>query len=98
MFLAHSYSIRHGHPQEDGHQEIFRREDGHREEVRRRGDCVSLKTLALSGADLIAAGIRPGPALGQLLNTMLDDVLAQPEHNTREYLSGRYLTERRPHV
>ena len=68
------------------------------EEVRRLGDCVSLKTLALSGADLIAAGIRPGPALGQLLNSMLDDVLAQPEHNTREYLSGRYLTERRPHV
>ncbi|MCM1091856.1 MAG: CCA tRNA nucleotidyltransferase [Muribaculum sp.] len=48
--------------------------------------CVSLKTLAVTGRDLIALGFRPGPDLGKLLNTLLELVLERPEYNTKEKL------------
>ena len=54
--------------------------------VKEKGQCVSLKTLAVSGRDLIAHGVAPGKGLGVILNGMLEDVLEHPEHNTREYL------------
>ena len=50
------------------------------------GDCLSLKTLAVGGRDLIAAGIRPGPRIGEILEKLLADVLAHPAHNTRQIL------------
>ena len=55
-----------------------------------RGDCLSLKTLAVNGGDLLAAGIEPGRKVGAILTQMLDDVLDVPEHNNKEYLMGRY--------
>lgn len=55
-------------------------------EILQKGDCLSLKTLAVSGADLIADGMRPGKELGRVLGRLLDDVLTYPEHNSREYL------------
>ena len=49
--------------------------------------CVSLKTLAVNGKDLIEyAGMRPGKELGEVLNELLDLVTEDPERNTREYL------------
>lgn len=48
--------------------------------------CVSLKELAVTGKDLIAEGIQPGPELGKMLNNLLELVLENPECNTREYL------------
>ena len=59
------------------------------EEVLAAGDCLSLKTLAVGGRDLIAAGIRPGPRIGEILEKLLADVLVHPAHNTREYLLSR---------
>ncbi len=56
------------------------------EEIRRAGDCVSLKDLAVTGNDLIAAGMKPGREIGLRLEEMLEDVLRHPEHNTKEYL------------
>ncbi len=50
------------------------------------GDCVSLKMLAVTGADLIAAGIKPGPSMGEILNKMLDIVLRDPAMNEKEKL------------
>lgn len=55
-------------------------------EILAKGQCVSLKTLAVKGADLIAAGYEPGPQLGETLEALLEDVLEFPEHNTKEYL------------
>ena len=55
-----------------------------------RGDCLSLKSLAVNGGDLLAAGIEPGRKVGAILTQMLDDVLDVPEHNNKEYLMGRY--------
>jgi tRNA nucleotidyltransferase (CCA-adding enzyme) len=50
------------------------------------GDCLSLKKLAVSGKDLITAGMMPGKELGETLSLLLKDVLEHPEHNTRDYL------------
>ncbi len=62
----------------------------YREIVARR-QCVSLKDLALRGRDLIAAGMKPGPELGAVLQQMLEHVLEAPEDNTREKLSEIFL-------
>ena len=56
------------------------------EEIMANGDCLSLKTLAYSGKDLLAAGMKPGEQIGRTLNTMLEDVLTDPSHNTQDYL------------
>lgn len=51
-------------------------------------ECTSLKTLALSGADLISMGIPQGKEVGHTLSLLLEDVLDNPSHNTKEYLSS----------
>lgn len=56
------------------------------EEIDRQGQCISLKSLAVSGNDLIALGVKPGKEIGKLLNKLLEEVLEKPEHNTKEYL------------
>lgn len=56
------------------------------DEVVRLNQCVTLKTLAVSGKDLIGAGIEPGPKIGNILNNMLALVLDEPDNNNREYL------------
>lgn len=53
--------------------------------------CISLKSLAVSGRDLIAAGMTPGREMGELLQQMLAHVLEIPEDNTREKLFEIFL-------
>lgn len=48
--------------------------------------CVSLKQLAVSGADLIAAGKKPGVELGEILEYLLEQVLEHPEWNKKDVL------------
>lgn len=55
-------------------------------EISDAGECVSLKTLAVTGADLIRAGWEPGRALGEALHRLLELVLENPACNTRERL------------
>ena len=43
----------------------------------------------VNGQDLIAAGIEIGPKIGQTLQTLLQEVIEEPEKNTREYLLAR---------
>jgi tRNA nucleotidyltransferase (CCA-adding enzyme) len=59
------------------------------DEIRLRNDPLTLKDLAVKGQDLIDAGVRPGPEVGETLQRLLDDVLDDPAHNTREYLLSR---------
>lgn len=54
--------------------------------IREKGDCLDLKHLAVTGQDLIDAGIRPGRQLGEILGRLLDQVLEEPGRNTREIL------------
>jgi len=58
------------------------------QEVLERGDCVSLKQLAVNGKDLVAKGMQPGKQIGEQLERFLQEVLENPEHNTKEYLLG----------
>ena len=55
-------------------------------EITAKGECVSLKNLAVNGSDLIGCGIRPGKQIGELLNLMLDEVVEHPENNDKIYL------------
>lgn len=56
------------------------------DEIRLAGECVSLRTLAVSGHDIIAAGVKPGKEVGQVLAGLLEAVLEEPGRNSREYL------------
>lgn len=56
------------------------------QEIIQRQECISLKTLAVSGKDLIDAGMKPGREIGETLNRFLEIVLEEPEKNTKEYL------------
>ncbi len=60
------------------------------QEVKKDQDCVSLRRLAVSGRDLIAAGMEPGPQMGQVLNQLLQLVLEHPEWNTKEILLQKW--------
>lgn len=60
-------------------------------EILENGDCLTLKELAVTGNDLIEAGIHPGKEIGNILKSMLDDVLNTPEHNTKKYLFDNHL-------
>lgn len=51
-----------------------------------QSECVSLKTLAVTGNDLIHAGMKPGKEIGETLTRLLEVVLENPERNTKEEL------------
>lgn len=63
----------------DQYERIYR-------QIRAKGQCLSLKDLAVKGSDLIAAGMKPGKEIGQVLNRMLQEVLENPEKNKKEVL------------
>jgi tRNA nucleotidyltransferase (CCA-adding enzyme) len=54
--------------------------------IRAARDPLTLKDLAVTGDDLLAAGVRPGPDIGATLERLLQDVLDDPSHNTKPYL------------
>ncbi len=54
--------------------------------VMEQGQCVSLKDLAITGTDLIAAGWKPGRELGETLQKLLELVLEDPCKNRSEIL------------
>ena len=56
------------------------------DEIRSGPYCVSLKQLAVSGADLIASGKKQGVGLGETLEYLLEQVLEHPEWNEKEIL------------
>lgn len=56
------------------------------EEILKQRQCVSLKTLAITGNDLIALGVPKGKMIGSMLQELLEDVIQNPEHNTHEFL------------
>lgn len=54
--------------------------------IRSRGDCIRMKDMAVSGKDLIASGMKPGPEMGDILSSLFAHVLAHPEDNNKGYL------------
>lgn len=59
------------------------------QEVLAKKECVSLKTLAITGSDLIADGMQPGKQIGAVLQALLELVLEYPEYNEKEALLRR---------
>jgi tRNA nucleotidyltransferase (CCA-adding enzyme) len=57
--------------------------------IRERGEAVCRADLAVTGDDLAAAGLPPGPSMGRILARLLDLVLEQPALNTRERLLAK---------
>ena len=53
------------------------------QDVLDQGMCISLKSLAVSGRDLIQAGMKPGQEIGQALNHLLEVVLENPDMNDK---------------
>ncbi|WP_251315902.1 CCA tRNA nucleotidyltransferase [Flintibacter muris] len=55
-------------------------------EIIAQGQCFCLKDLSVNGQDVIAAGIAPGPEVGQVLNGLLERVLNGEIPNERDAL------------
>lgn len=55
-------------------------------QIMEKNQCISLKTLEITGNDLIALGVPKGKRIGEILNRLLDEVLQNPENNVHEYL------------
>jgi len=59
------------------------------EEIRAANPPLTLKDLAVKGDDLIAAGVRAGPDVGETLARLLEEVIEDPARNTKAYLLSR---------
>jgi tRNA nucleotidyltransferase (CCA-adding enzyme) len=57
--------------------------------VRERGDPLTRKQLAVTGADLREIGIAPGPQMGVILDRLLGLVVDDPSLNVREALLAK---------
>ncbi|OLE60762.1 MAG: hypothetical protein AUG10_04210 [Gemmatimonadetes bacterium 13_1_20CM_2_70_10] len=66
--------------------------------IRAAKDPLTLADLAVKGDDLIAAGVRAGPDVGEMLHLLLAEVLEDPARNTREYLLQRVQEHRASRV
>ena len=53
---------------------------------RQKEACVTLKQLAVSGRDLLAAGAKTGKELGETLEKLLCVVMEEPQMNQRDRL------------
>jgi tRNA nucleotidyltransferase (CCA-adding enzyme) len=53
------------------------------EDIRRRGDCYRMKDMAVTGGDLIQAGMKPGRGMGEALDACFALVLRDPAANDR---------------
>ena len=57
-------------------------------EILDNGDCFTLKTLAVSGKDLMEFGVpEKARKIGECLNAALEEVMKDPAKNTKEYLT-----------
>ena len=55
-------------------------------EIRSEDACLSLKTLAVKGDDLLALGLPSGKQVGEILNALLEEVLEERLPNEKESL------------
>lgn len=64
----------------DRYEELYK-------QILSRGDCISMKDLAVSGRDLIdELNMKPGKELGDVLNELFEKVLDNPEINKKDML------------
>ncbi len=56
------------------------------QEIVDKEECVSLKELQINGKDLINIGMQPGKRMGEILSSLLSEVLEDPSLNDRDTL------------
>lgn len=78
-----------GEKEDAGKLETIRRLMELTEEIRRDGDCIYLKDLALTGKDLLEHGMKPGKQVGAVLSELLEFVWMYPKKNQKELLLER---------
>lgn len=66
------------------------------QEILADAECFSLKQLAVDGKMLIKAGMKPGKAIGDVLQQMLDYVIEHPEENQAEGLLAHFAEQINP--
>lgn len=59
-------------------------------QIQEKQQCLSLRDLAISGSDLINAGLKPGREIGLVLKQMLQDVIDDPQLNQKDILLERF--------
>jgi tRNA nucleotidyltransferase (CCA-adding enzyme) len=58
------------------------------ESLLNQSPALTVSDLAVTGDDVMTLlGIRPGPQVGEILNQLLDAVIARPEQNQRDELT-----------
>lgn len=62
--------------------------------ILKRGDCYNRSMLAITGNDLLNAGIDSGKIIGMILDQLLNHVMEYPEENTKDKLI-EYVREKR---
>jgi tRNA nucleotidyltransferase (CCA-adding enzyme) len=50
-------------------------------------DCLAIRDMQIRGDDLIEYGIKPGPAMGEILQKLFETVLDDPKMNDHEKLT-----------
>lgn len=56
------------------------------EQILETKQCVCKKDLAIGGKELMALGMKPGKNMGQMMDWLYEQVLEEPEKNTKEDL------------
>lgn len=59
---------------------------GYVNQVRQAGEATDKGSLAINGNDILALGVRPGPQIGQILQGLVEQVIADPQLNNRDSL------------
>ena len=55
-------------------------------------NALTIKDLRINGNRLRELGIKPGPAMGEILKRLLDEVIETPEKNNEDYLEKRAIS------
>lgn len=66
------------------------------DQIMEKGDCLTLKQLAVSGRDLLELGVPQGKQIGGILKQLLEQVVEDPEKNQRTCLmelAGRIISQ-----
>ena len=74
------------HPDFIGRQEYYDRLEELLDKIIEENQCFSLRDMAVGGNDLISIGIRDGRQIGQVLRSLLDDVIDGHIPNEKETL------------
>lgn len=85
-YLQVKYLLLHGPMDCEDKKCVWEQEKKLTEEILKDQDCISLQMLKVNGGDLIKAGMKPGKAMGEMLQELLEMVFQEPSKNDKEQL------------